>query len=255
MHTNQKLSIFLNHHYAYHKIKDLQLEEIDSIVVEYKRAAEEKTFKQPIIALRSIQVELMDILLHHEKYLQEFSQYLNESEQIVKKGPRLDESDLKKVTLLQNKANVLSELIYAIEDSLGYITRFLLEHYPTSEIGEQFINKFSRFLGPIDWMNTQLEETKANSINKVNGKTKATSFSAEVIDEAKQLIGNDDVESVFGLLLSKAQDKSIENELIQLKQQWEENKKSTSLGLLTNESSSVNKARIVNGLLYIISIK
>ena len=103
MASDKKLSTYLNRYYSYHKIKDAESDNLIDITFEYIRITEDKIFKQPVIALRAIKVEMIDILIHHDNYVKELEGYINELNVIVSKGPRLDKINLEKLTEVEAK--------------------------------------------------------------------------------------------------------------------------------------------------------
>lgn len=251
MTPNRKLSTYLNR-YSYHNIKGAVSDEILDITFEYIQRAEEKIFKQPVIALRTIKVEMTDILIHHDKYVKELEAYINELDMIVSKGPWLDEINLERVKELEGKRNVLAEFVNLVEDSLAYMARMLLEHYSELERDKPFLDKFIKYLGPFDWMSKQAERFRNEFILKVDHDSKPVSFERKIIINARQMIAGNEVESALKLLLSHVQDQAMEKDLILLKQQWLEFKKSKDLGLLSEESSIVIMIKIVHGVLSVI---
>lgn len=252
MASNKKLSTYLNGYYSYHKIKDAESDEVLDIAFEYIQSAEDKIFKQPVIALRTIKVEMIDILIHHDKYVKELEAYINELNAIVSKGLRLDDSNLEKVKALEEKRNVLVEFVYLIEDSISYMTRMLLEHYSELERDKPFLDKFSKYLGPFDWMSNQAERFRNEFIMKAGHDSKPASFENTIIEKAKRMIADNEIEPALTLLLLNVQDQIVEKELVLLKQQWVDLKKEKNLGLLNEESSRVSMTKIVHGVLSII---
>lgn len=252
MAPDKKLSIYLNHYYSYHKIKDAESDEILDITFEYIQSAEDKIFKQPIIALRAIKVEMIDILIHHDKYVKELETYINELNAIVSKGPWLDDSNLEKAKGLEEKRNVLAEFVYLIEDSLAYMTRMLLEHYSELEKDKPFLDKFSKYLGPFDWMSKRADRFRNEFIMYDGNNSKPVSFEIEIVRQARQLIADDEVIEALRLLLLKVQDQAVEDKLILLKQQCVACEKKNILGLQTDELSRVTMNRIISGILSIV---
>ncbi len=252
MASNKKLSTHLNRYYSYHKIKDAESDEILDITFEYIQSAENKIFRQPAIALRAIKVEMIDILIQHHKYVKELETYINDLNAIVSKGPRLNDSNLEKLKVLEEKRNILAEFVYLIEDSLAYMTRMLLEHYSELEKDTTFLDKFSKYLGPFGWMSNRAERFRNAFIMKVDHDSKPVSFESEIIIKARQKIADNEVEPALMLLLSHVQDQVVEKDLILLKQQWMDFNKNKNLGLLNEESSRVTMNKIVYGVLSVI---
>lgn len=252
MTPNKKLSIYLNRYYSYHKIKDAESDKILDITFEYIQSAEDKIFKQPIIALRAIKVEMIDILIHHDKYVKELEAYINELNAIVSKGPRLDEINLERAKALEEKRNVLAEFVYLVEDSLAYMARMLLEHYSELEKDNPFLDKFSKYLSPFDWMSKRAERFRNEFIMNDSHLSKNLLFERQIIIQARQLIGDNEVKDALHLLLSNTEGNAVEKELILLKQQWVDFEKRRNLGLLTDDSTRVTMTKIVAGILSII---
>ncbi|MBK7475018.1 MAG: hypothetical protein IPI11_02975 [Haliscomenobacter sp.] len=252
MTSSKKLSTYLNRYYSYHKIKDAEFDQILDITFEYIQSAEDKIFKQPAIALRAIKVEMIDILIHHDRYVKELEGYVNELNALVSKGPRLDDRNLEKLKVVEDKRNVLVEFVYLIEDSLAYITRMLLEHYSELDKDKLFLDKFSKYLGSFDWMRNRAERYRNELIMKIDNDPKPVPFEREIIIKSKQMIADDKVELALDLLLSNVQDQTLEKDLVLLKQQWINVNKEKDLGLISEESSRVSMAKIAHGVLSII---
>lgn len=251
MTLDKKLSTYLNRYHSYYNIKDAESDKINDIAFEYILSAEDKIFKQPAIALRAIKVEMNDILIHHDKYVKELEACINELDTIVSKGPRLDDGDLEKVKVLEEKRNVLVEFVYLIEDSLAYMMRMLLEHFSELERDKPFLDRFSKYLGPFDWMSNRAERFRNEFTTNDSPVSKEVPFEKHTFEKARKLIGNDEVEKAIDLLLNEGGD-SIKKDLTLLKQQWVNLEKDKKLGLLPDDQSRVTMAKIVQGLLYII---
>lgn len=251
MTIDKKLSTYLNRYHSYHNIKDAESGKIEDVTFEYIQSAEDKIFRQPAIALRTIKVEMNDILIHHDKYVKELEAYIKELETIVSKGPRLDVGNLEKVKVLEEKRNVLVEFVYLIEDSLAYMMRMLLEHFSELDRDKPFLDKFSKYLGPFDWMSNRAERSRNEFIMNDSPVSNEAPFERYVFAKARKLIGNDEVEKAIDLLLNEGGG-SIKKDLTLLKQQWMNLEKDKKLGLLPDDQSRVTMAKIVQGLLYII---
>ncbi|MCP3930965.1 MAG: hypothetical protein GY705_17915 [Bacteroidetes bacterium] len=136
----------MNKYYSYHNIKQANHDCIPRIIQDYIKEAEEKIYKQPNIALRSIKVELIDIHKHYDGYAKELEDYLDCINKIILKGPKLDKISIQKIEKLEDKRNVLAEFLSLIEDSMAYIIRLLLEHFSELQKDKTFLDKFSKQL-------------------------------------------------------------------------------------------------------------
>ena len=249
---NKKLSTYLNGYYSFHNIKEAKSDIVLDITFGFIKSAEEKIYKQPNIALRAIKVEMYDIHTHYSRYISEINGYIKELNTIVSKGPKLDEIDLKKVEILEDKRNVLADFINLLEDCMAYMMRMLLEHYSEIENDKQFLDKFSKYLGPFDWMSKRAEQFRNEFIIKVDHGSKPVSFERTIIIKSRKMIADNEVEPALELLLLHVQDEVVEKELILLKQQWMDFKKEKNLGLLSEEASRVTMSKIICGILSII---
>ncbi len=252
MTLSKKLSIYLNQYRSYHKIKSVKSEEIFDVTFNYIELMKENIFKQPIIALRAIKVEMIDINIHYDKYIEELEMYVNALNAIVSKGPKLDEMNLEEASMLEKKRNVLAEFVCLVENSLACITRMLIEHYSESEINKPFLDKFSKYLGPFDWMSKRVERFCNGFVIKGEGGSKTVFFEREIILQARKYIESSEIILALDLLLTNTQDKAVKKDLILLKQQWADFEKRRNLGVLTSESSQVTMNGIVYSILLII---
>ena len=146
MSLGNKLSVYLNRYYSYHKIKKADLSEIYKISFTYLNDLEDKIYKQPSIALRTAKIELDEIRLHYIRYECEICEYNNELKAIIKEGPKLPKDKLERITQLEERRDYLAEFIYSIEDAFTYISNFLFKHFEELESDERFIKQFARFL-------------------------------------------------------------------------------------------------------------
>lgn len=146
----EKLSTYLNGIYTFQRIKDSNLDEIYDITVKYIEKAEKNVFKQPEIALRVIKIELLEIFNHYNNYIVELDGYVRQLNAIVSKGPRIGEENLKKALELESKRDTMAEFVHAIESALGYLSRFLLEHYAELGADIAFMENYKKFNGPFD---------------------------------------------------------------------------------------------------------
>ncbi len=255
MTTKKELSAYLKQYYSYHQIKDAGSDKtIDIITFKYVKRAEAKIFKQPDIALRAIKVEMNDIFIHYNRYIKELQEYRTELDAIVSKGPRLDEINLAKAEELEEKRDVLAEFIDMIEDSLAQMVRMLLNHYPELDKDKPFLDNFSKFLSPHDWMRKRVEKLLNELVKDESNSLKPLSFKRQTIDEAKKLIENDEILKSLNLLLSKAQGQTGEKDLISFKRQWFDLEQQYTLNLITRESFSVGKSNIVSGIFSILKV-
>lgn len=255
MTTKKELSAYLKQYYSYHQIKNAGSDKtIDIITSKYIQSAKADIFKQPEIALRVIKVEMNDILTHHSRYIRELQEYRTELDAIVSKGPRLDEINLAKAEELEEKRDVLAEFIYLVEDSLAQMVRMLLNHYPELDKDKPFLDNFSKFLSPHDWMSKRVEKLRNELVTDESNSLKPLSFERQTIDEAKKLIENDEILKSLNLLLSKAQGQTGEKDLISFKRQWLELKKRDDSGLISEKSLTEASTQIVSDILSILKI-
>jgi hypothetical protein len=253
MGQSKKLSEYLNGCYSYYNIKDVNSEYILDIVFDYTKDIENKIYKQPNIALRSITFELLDIHLHFDRYTNELEGYIKELNTIISKGPRLNEVDLEKVRILEVKRNALVEFVNLVEDAMAYMARTLLEHYSELESNKPFLDKFSKYLGPFDWLSKRVERVRSENFAKDSHDSKSSTFEETIILQTKELIRNGEVREALALLLSNMKDRTVENGLILLQSRWSYFERDKNLLLFTSEeSSNVTRNNIVNDILSII---
>lgn len=252
MTPNKKLSTYLNRFYYFEKIKDAKSEDIYALTNNYIQGAKDNIFRQPLIALRVIKVEMNDILIHHNRYVKELGEYTNELNSIISKGPWVDKINLKKLIVLEEKRDVLAEFVCLVGEALGCITRMLLEHYSELEKDKPFLDKFSEYLSKNDWMSKRVEHLRNEVIKNDSPNLKNHSFEWQIVELAKELIRNNEVKSALQLLSSNTKVNVIENRLASLHQQWVDFERRRNLGLLTDESSKVTMREIVDEILLII---
>jgi hypothetical protein len=143
---SMKLSIYLNKHYSFYQIKDVDSNSPGGIAYNFIKEFEEKCFQSPDMVLRAIKSEAVDILKHYRKLEEEASFYVVELNKVLEKGPHLGKEKLIVAKELEEKRDTLVEFVYSIEDGFGYILEFLFGHYSRAQIGFPFLNVFKDFL-------------------------------------------------------------------------------------------------------------
>jgi hypothetical protein len=243
MASPKKLSIYLNRYHSYHHYRDVNSDDIAGIIQDYIAEAKELIFKQPANALRSIKVEMVDILVHYERYEKENLESQESLYSIVSKGPKLEKEKYEIAVGLGEKVEKTANFLVAIEEVLGNLTRMLLEHYSEEEIGTPFLSKFSKFLGPFDWVGKRV-----NYILERKNR-QGSPFSEEIIDQARHLIAEGQLRPALGLLLSNAQEPAIRNELTMLMFHWVEATRKWGLEELTDDEYVARQEKLRRSLL------
>ncbi len=238
MTAHKKLSVYLNGYYSYYKIKEAKSGDVPAITHLYIQGIEDKIFKQPDIALRSIKVELNDIHIHYDRYIKELEEYVSELNLILSKGPKLDKINLDKATELEEKKNVLVEFVYLIEDSFAYMIRMLLAHYSELDNDQPFLDKYSKHLGRFDWMHQRVERSRKELRVNAEHDSVPPLFENDVIKEAKKLIENNEVPSAIKLLMKNRSSQIVESEIILISLQWKDYEKNKFFGRSSEEESS-----------------
>lgn len=146
MNLGEKLSIYLNKHYSYHKIKTANTNDISELTFKYLESLEIKIYQQPSIALRSAKTEMNEIYNHYSRLIEELQIYFKETNLIINGRNKIPKEELQQINKLEVQINALKEFIYNIEDAFYYISNFLLKHFEELENDEAFLEKYSIFI-------------------------------------------------------------------------------------------------------------
>ncbi|MCC6726663.1 MAG: hypothetical protein IT258_19330, partial [Saprospiraceae bacterium] len=230
--------------YSYHHINDDKTDRIRPVTFDYIKFLEEKIDKQPNIALRSVKVELLDILQHHQRLSKELQEYVTKINSIASKGNWLEDEDLKKVHELGHMSETLSEFLYQIEDSIWNILRSLLEHFSNDEIGDEFLNSLSPFISPFDSIGKSV-------VNSSKTPT-AHKFNAAITIEVRNLIAENLVNEAIGVLLKNSSSKELINKLTLHKQQWTQHEEKKILNLASYENLRIESNQIIDCILKLL---
>jgi hypothetical protein len=162
-----KLSLYLNKHYSYSQIKEVNSNSPGEIAIKYTKDFTDRVFQAPDIVLRAIKSETVEALKHYHKLDNEANFYVLELDKIIAKGPHLGEKNLEIARELEEKRDILLEFVYSVEAGLGYILEFLLGHYSRTQIGFPFLKIFKDFL-PRNHYLKRLLETENEAIWNLN---------------------------------------------------------------------------------------
>ena len=152
-----KLSVYLNTHYHYHQIKEVDSNSPGEIAFAYIQGLEEKVFQSPETVLRVIKAEALAVLKHYERLEGEVHDLVLKLDEFREDGPHLGEKALGKVRQYEEKRDVILEFLYSIVDASGYFMEFLLSHFSRADIQFPFLLMFKDFLPSSHYLRILLE--------------------------------------------------------------------------------------------------
>lgn len=151
--ASDKLSVFLRRNPFYRDLKDQDPDQILSITDDYIKQYRDRVYQQPEQARRSFTVEMVDISEQLDVYEQEIYRLLDSMQSMRDQyGTHFGEGPLAELEILEDQRNIWADWATNIQSALGSMTRFVMEHYSEEDLGVPFLEKFTEFLGPFDWL-------------------------------------------------------------------------------------------------------